>query len=520
MKRKRKKSSKYLTALLTFQLVLIALVFAAVGYVHSLLVTFEANHKDNIVSKVVEDDMIAKVQSDSFFENELVIQPGKFENKEDIIRFYKSAFLDPETKYEVADSDVENEFIYIVKSKDDVDLAEITLTAVGDPVTKLAVFSWQECEVKSYRFILEPKTYTLSLPADFSVNVNGLPLTAEEGVLEENGSILYTLKDLYLTPQIELTNRNGEKADYSINNEKIIPVFYDYSLTLPSSLTVTLNGEIITGEKTDEGHKLYDVFTVKKPELVITDLFGNSVRYEGGNTLPLSVMNFKALSTFTVTVDGSPVPAEFVSYTDNPEYAKFSDYVSNLPKIAEYNITVLSDSPEIVITDPNGVSVSYQEGTDTLDLVEVTGEDSIPAEIAAEVDPLAIAKKWSLFVSKDLPGQSYGLYDIAQHLISGSYQYTVATNYAYGIDITFTSNHVLLDPPFTDETVSNFIRITDNCFSVDVSFRKHMLLADGQIVIDAMSERLYFVKYDDPNEAGNNPTWKLASMKEMSTNAE
>ena len=139
-------------------------------------------------------------------------------------------------------------------------------------------------------------------------------------------------------------------------------------------------------------------------------------------------------------------------------------------------MAVLEDKPAIEITDRDGNSVSWEEGSRTLDLTQPVGTDSIPESIAAEVDPLAIAEKWSLFVSKDLPGQSYGLYDIAQHLIPDSYQYKIATNYAFGIDITFTSIHTLKNHPFTGETVSNFVAITDNCFSVDVSFSKHMIL--------------------------------------------
>ena len=67
--------------------------------------------------------------------------------------------------------------------------------------------------------------------------------------------------------------------------------------------------------------------------------------------------------------------------------------------------------------------------------------------------------------------------------------------------------------------MTNYVKITDDCFSVDVSFSKHMILSNGELV-DTMNERLYFVKYDNPADDWDTPTWKLASMKEMSTNAE
>ena len=105
-------------------------------------------------------------------------------------------------------------------------------------------------------------------------------------------------------------------------------------------------------------------------------------------------------------------------------------------------------------------------------------------------------------------------------LITGSYQYEVARKYATGIDITFISNHVLLDPAFTENSVTNFRWITDECFSVDISFVKHMRLTrTGQLVDDEVNDRFYFVKYDDTVNGVNDPTWKLASMKEIINDA-
>ena len=78
---------------------------------------------------------------------------------------------------------------------------------------------------------------------------------------------------------------------------------------------------------------------------------------------------------------------------------------------------------------------------------------------------------------------------IRGYLIPGSYQYEVAQKYATGVDITFTSRHTLDDPAFTGNTVTNFVWITEDCFSVDISFVKHMRLWYGTPVDDAMNDR-------------------------------
>jgi hypothetical protein len=83
----------------------------------------------------------------------------------------------------------------------------------------------------------------------------------------------------------------------------------------------------------------------------------------------------------------------------------------------------------------------------------------------------------------------------------------MAVKYASSVDITFTSSHVLNDPAFTEESVTNFKQITEDCFSVDISFVKHMILRNGLKVDDPMNDRFYFVNGRDG--------WKLAGMKEI-----
>ena len=65
---------------------------------------------------------------------------------------------------------------------------------------------------------------------------------------------------------------------------------------------------------------------------------------------------------------------------------------------------------------------------------------------------------------------------------------------------------MLEDPAFTEISVTNYHQITEDCFSVDISFVKHMLLRNGKKVDDHMNDRFYFVDQDG---------WKLAGMKEI-----
>jgi len=197
------------------------------------------------------------------------------------------------------------------------------------------------------------------------------------------------------------------------------------------------------------------------------------------------------------------VPEEAVIRSVAEDYKHFADYAEGLPQLWNYSVAVLQDQADIAVKNSRGESVVWEDGVTELDLTEdLECLEQIPAEVAAEIDVLAVAQNWSLFMSNDLAFSK-----VAAHLIPDSYQHSVATKYANGIDITFTSRHVLLDPAFTEESVTNFTWLTEDCFSVDIHFVKHMLLSSGLKVDDEMNDRFYFVRYDG--------AWKLASMKEI-----
>ena len=175
-----------------------------------------------------------------------------------------------------------------------------------------------------------------------------------------------------------------------------------------------------------------------------------------------------------------------------------------------YTIVILKDDAKVEVTDSEGEVLALDPERTVQDLTGASAPtplDSVPAEVAATVDVLQVLKDWSLFMSVDLDFAS-----LSKHLIYNSYQYKIAYKYNYSIDRTFTSWHTLKNPAFTEESVKNFVWLTDDCFSVDIRFVKHMLVS-GKDLDDEMNERCYFAK-----DAGGK--WKLVGMKEVIENAE
>lgn len=497
----------YLLYLSVLLLVMVLCLF----YVKELLIQYEAFRPERQADEAVATLLVDAKEDDFWTKYELPkISKSEWEKTLDIEADYLALYEDEKISYvKKIGLHEEDELYYIVKNGDR-ELAEIKLKAKGPMETMLAVLSYREWELEYIKPYIASKDYTLTVPTDFEVVVNGITLLAGDST--EGNEVTYHLNGLYQTPNLQIRDAKGNHANYSIYNQNIVVEYYDYKLTLPSSLSVELDGEVYQGEILEGNRTRYDICTLAKPDITIWDYYGNCIQYEGEKEIPLTYMNIMADSRYQVTVCGTEVPQEAIEETEHPEYSLLVEEVENLPQIRNYDIAVLDADATIGITDENGNLVSWDEGETTLELLDVVGvQESIPEEISARVDVLGIAKTWSLFMTKDASYQA-----IAKYIMPDTYQYEVVRKYANGIDINLTSNHKLLDPAFTDEKVSNFTWITDECFSVDVSFVKHMLLSTGKKVDDAMNERFYYKKCASDTKS----EWKIVGMKEIVNNAE
>lgn len=506
----KKRLSAFRLAYLIYAGVLIALVIAALSYVGSLLREYERSQPEAHVQQALEQ-FLADADAGKDLQSiygvylpESGAPLSQYEAGTDLQQAHLDLLADDELKFAAQTGTAEDELLYHVE-KNGLCLAQVALKANGPTYTKLAVFSMRDWSVVSFTPVLEAKDYTLTVPSSFDVKVNGIDA---EGT-EKDRLTEYALSGMYLTPELTITDEHGTPAEYKIKKNKISVEYYDYSLTLPSSLTVTVNGAAASGE--DAGSELvqYSITSLTKPTVDISDLFGNTITYEGGE-LPLTYATVTADERCVIQVAGKAVPDAAVTTTENPEFETFKEFVSNLPGVSTYRIAILQKDAEISATDPNGKAVELEQGKSFYDLTLAGALETVPEEVSAQVDVLKIAQNWSLFLTRD-----YSFSQLKKYIVPNSYQYEVAYKYANSIDYTFISSHTLFDPPFVDNLVKNFVWITDDCFSVDISFVKRMNVARVGAVDDPMNDRFYFVKYDSTNDGVDNPVWLLASMKEI-----
>ena len=290
--------------------------------------------------------------------------------------------------------------------------------------------------------------------------------------------------------------------------------YYYYNLVLPDTILMTVNGTKVEGVTKDKHTTYYEVKELVKPEVILSDLYGNTFSYEGGKAIPLTQKVITCDEGCEVLVMDTKVPNDAIFEEENSDYEVLKDYVSDLPQLTCYSVAVLKEDAKVTVIDSEGKVTELTDKETKYNFAD-KALDEVPAEVAEEVDVLDIAKKWSLFMSNDLSFDN-----MSKYLIKGSYQYNVAIKYATGIDIKFVSGHGFPAVPFSQESVTNFVWISDNCFSVDISFVKNMVLNVGTKVSDPMNDRFYFVKYDDTDDGIDNAAWKIAGMKEIVEHAE
>lgn len=304
-------------------------------------------------------------------------------------------------------------------------------------------------------------------------------LSIDKGISEllKNGNVSYKLSE-------NSTDLNNPVYNVCVNNDKI--------------LEIELNGE---KKKTKLGILTVQEWQVRKINLVKSDGI-----YECEIVVPKVYnvyVNDKKLEEKDIT--------ENYANDNIKELAKYSD----VDELVKYKISNLLKEPKVEIKDENGNSAEYKKENNKysteIKTEVIQDQEEAMKKLEGKVDPLAVAKDWSLYLSNDLSGKTHGFYNINQYLIKGSYMWDYAYKWATNVDITFVSNHKLDNPTFTNVKVSNFNIYSKNAFSCDVYLEKNLTLTkNGQKIKDTMNERMYFAHYKGE--------WKLVNMHSITKN--
>lgn len=400
---------------------------------------------------------------------------------------------------------------------DNSPIGRITLSSENNR-TKLFFFSMADWKTENFEAIPTGTVYNLRIcqPDGTKLLINGREPSAED--MEEKEPVpVFAINGLLNEPVIEYSDSSGNSVPYALDGDRIIPLLYNCKLQFPESISVTLNGAAARGEKNSDGQLVYDIREMNKPEITLSDPCGKKLDFDITDSVTLYDYSISVPENVSVTVNG--IPADSIcpaQATENPDAALLMKHAGvTLPALKQYSFSLLSENAEAVVSD-GAKSRSYTLDNHALILNGVSGTDEVPEDIG--IDVLETAKTWSKFMTADLSGAYYGLDEIRKYLIAGSDYYTYAGQWATGTDITFTTPHSI--DGFTGESVTDYIRYSEDCFSCHVYFEKQMTIyANGNFVgtrTDVFNSIMYFVYIDDtPDNGANDPHWAIAVMHDV-----
>ncbi len=284
---------------------------------------------------------------------------------------------------------------------------------------------------------------------------------------------------------------------------------YEYDLTLPATYTVISENMTVKGTDLENNQKHYKFLTTD--EIIrIKDEYGCEVKYKHGESLSGHNITVKIPDVYTITLKDTDLSKYALEEKEDIEALKVCyDFGKNLPKLTVYQLDDALTHPEFEIKDQNGQKVEYRYEGDTITINNLAKTDTIPEEITSVTDLMSIAEKWSLLMTRDLgvKDERYGFNKIKAYIVKDSPLLAIASNYINS-DIWTISNHKLQDPPFKDESVSGYVRYSDDIFAVDVKLTKVMLVRNvTETRYDTISNTIFFIR-----NTGNGEPWLMVDM--------
>lgn len=334
----------------------------------------------------------------------------------------------------------------------------------------------------------------------------------EEGVLCYN----ILLNDTFTVAQYKIKSieQKTKLAIFTVDTwteKSLEATMFSEEFTLPSSVSVSMNGKKAEGVLSeDEKTVSYKLCSIIKPDIVISDILGNSVSYTNEGEYSFKEYKLTLPSNFTVTgKEIIPPTSEETEPID--EFTNLYAYFSDTPVMCSYDLFVMENRDySLTVLDNYGQEVDISEMGDVITITEQTRKDTLPQNIENPPNPLEIAKQWNLFMTKDLAGERYGFYTMAKYLFKDSTQYNRAWEWVTGDDISYTSVHTLGNPPFTKEEVKNFVSYGDRCFSCEIYLEKTLYLTvTGGVATDTMHSIFYFGYLDDTDNGIDDPHWGI-----------
>ncbi|MGN0678159.1 MAG: hypothetical protein ACI4JS_00690 [Oscillospiraceae bacterium] len=517
-----KSTSGFKKAYLIFLAACVLLSAAFLIYVGIVVKDFDKSQPEHIVREKVE--WLSARAADGTLTSELDFETlctNRYEQND--VEYYSRSYIDKikgaAITYEFAasqSSELSKTYTILADSKP---VGTLALTGTNSR-SRLFFFNMADWEVENFTPLPAETVYNfrLYLPEGTEVFVNGVKPSDEELDYSEEVPA-YSIKGILHEPVIEYKRLDGTPLRFIGEKNVLMPVLYDYNLSIPSTIKLSVNGKTVTGEPDSNGKTNYSILEMTEPSVTITDVLGNTQAYDG-KVLP-EFYDYEVVipESFSLAIDGKDADTLCTpTSAPHPDAAILLDLANvNLPKQKTYTFSLIKPDVKASVTDAGGAKKDFILDSKHIEISSVQ-DNEIPENITAQIDVMKQAKTWSLFMTDDLEGEKHGLAEVQKMFIKDSDYYNYAYAWATGVDIDFTSDHTT--DGFKNEKISNFTQYNDKCFSCEVYFEKKMTLYSDEKFAgyrtDVFNSIMYFVLIDDtPDNGKNDPHWAIAAMHDV-----
>lgn len=340
----------------------------------------------------------------------------------------------------------------------------------------------------------------------------------KEGLHNIAGSA-FESEDLFQT--LYLASIDTDNLKYVLtNSDELLSEYVILSNGIPVA-TVVIQGNV--------KESYFDLFSLKEWE--VTDV--NAIYSFETNDISVVVPD-----NFTVKINGLEIDNSFLTgESKDVDMFKYASEYTAMPKLVSYRVNGFLQVPTVEVFDVNGRKVETMcvseelienEGQvdnavenkgqveDAVGTEDIEGgvityyaffeEEEMPEELKEYA--LAAAKTWDLYNTNDA-----SLEEVEKYVVKDGFYDVIARRWLYSADRTYTSTHTLDNPPFRAETIDEYVKYSEDCFSCHVYLEKIMhLTRNGNLRLDVCDMTYFFVNLDDTDDGIENPHWCVVDM--------
>ena len=172
----------------------------------------------------------------------------------------------------------------------------------------------------------------------------------------------------------------------------------------------------------------------------------------------------------TVYLNGEQLDSSYISETGVPKVLKsITEFLTTTPEYDTYSVSLVSE-PTITAKDASGADLTMTQSESTY--VASTVDQAFIDTVSANVED-TLEKYATYFIHMS--------YNLSAYLLEGTDYYNAlfGDEDSYGVDTSLYNYEYISNYEFTTKEIKNYVKYSDECFSVDVKYHMQVDFSDS-----------------------------------------